>query len=84
MSGEQQSHPTLTDLDQRVRGSVEDELRLLSRRVPLPDHVAGELRRSLDRLGDRLILDPVRDYTANHPDEHRLIDSLFDTDAGNR
>jgi hypothetical protein len=71
----------LTDLDRRVRASVEDELRRLSRRLPLPDRVAGELRRSLDRIGDRLVLEPVRDYAAHHPERRRVIGSLFGADA---
>ena len=74
-----QSEPMLSDLDRRVRASVEDELRRLSRRVPrLPDQVASELRWSLDRIAGRLVLDPVRDYAASHPDQHRVIGSLFD------
>lgn len=73
-----QPEPVLSDLDRRVRASVEDELRLLSRRVPrLPDQVASELRRSLDRIAGRLVLDPARDYAASHPYQHRVIGFLF-------
>lgn len=79
MTAEQlQVHPVLADLDRWVRSSVDDELSRLTRRAPrLPDHAADELRDSLTRLGDRLLLHPARTYTIRFPERCPLIGALL-------
>lgn len=80
-----QDVPVLADLDRRVQRDVENELRRLSRRIPrLPDHVAGELRESLTRIGDRLLLSPARTYTVRFPHSEHVLGALFGTGTGER